>query len=75
MKLSILPDTKYLINSGSVGQPRDGDPRAAYAVIDLHDGRGSVSFERVSYDIGAVVRAIDRAGLQHWLGERLEVGR
>ncbi|MCK5806505.1 MAG: metallophosphoesterase family protein [Lentisphaeria bacterium] len=74
-KLEILPDSKYLINPGSVGQPRDGDPRAAYAVVDLDHGRGSVSFERVSYDIGSVARAIDRAGLPHWLGERLEVGR
>ena len=74
-KLEILPDAKYLINPGSVGQPRDGDPRAAYAVVDLDHGCGSVSFERVSYDIGSVVRAIDRAGLPHWLGERLEVGR
>jgi len=74
-RLSILPGIKYLINPGSVGQPRDGDPRAAYAVVDLAHGRGSVSFERVSYDIGSVVRAIDRAGLPHWLGERLTIGR
>ncbi|MCD6494454.1 metallophosphoesterase family protein [Candidatus Bipolaricaulota bacterium] len=75
VRLSILPGAKYLINPGSVGQPRDGDPRAAYAVVDLDNGHGSVSFERVSYDIGSVIRAIDRAGLPHWLGERLAIGR
>ena len=75
VKLAIRPGAKYLINPGSVGQPRDGDARAAYAVVELDNGRGSVSFERVSYDIGSVARAIDRAGLPHWLGERLAIGR
>ena len=74
-RLAILPEAKYLINPGSVGQPRDGDPRAAYAVIDLDHGHGNVSFERVSYDISSVARAINRAGLPHWLGERLVIGR
>lgn len=74
-KLSIVPEGKYLINPGSVGQPRDRDPRASYAVVDLGGGRGSVSFERVEYDIPAVMGAIDRAGLPHWLAERLEIGR
>lgn len=75
--LDILPGRKYLVNPGSVGQPRDGDPRAAYAVIDLDHDRSleRVTFERVSYDIAAVMRAIDRAGLPHWLAQRLEVGR
>ncbi|HHR86326.1 MAG TPA: metallophosphoesterase, partial [Candidatus Acetothermia bacterium] len=75
VRLSILPGAKYLINPGSVGQPRDRDPRAAYAVVDLDNGRGSVRFERVSYDIESVIRAIDRAELPHWLGERLAIGR
>ena len=76
-ELHILPGCKYLINPGSVGQPRDGDPRAAYAVIDVDHDRnlGSVTFERVSYDIAAVMRAIDRTGLPHWFAQRLEVGR
>jgi len=76
-ELHILPGGKYLVNPGSVGQPRDGDPRAAYAVIDLDHDRnlGRVTFERVSYDIAAVMRAIDRTGLPHWLAQRLEVGR
>ena len=75
VQLEISPGTKYLINPGSVGQPRDGDPRAAYAVVDLdHDG-GRVSFERVLYDVGSVARAIDRVGLPHWLAERLAIGK
>jgi diadenosine tetraphosphatase ApaH/serine/threonine PP2A family protein phosphatase len=47
---------KYLINAGSVGQPRDGDPRAAYALYDMEHGR--VEIRRVPYDIeGAAVKA------------------
>uniref|UniRef100_A0A7C2P5T5 Metallophosphoesterase n=1 Tax=Schlesneria paludicola TaxID=360056 RepID=A0A7C2P5T5_9PLAN len=50
---------QQLINPGSVGQPRDGDPRAAYAVIE----DGQVSFRRVEYDIDATVRQMRQSGL------------
>lgn len=50
---------RTLINPGSVGQPRDGDPRAAYAVIE----NGKVSFRRAAYDIDAVIRQMRSAGL------------
>jgi putative phosphoesterase len=50
---------RRLINPGSVGQPRDGDPRAAYAVIE----NGKVSFRRAAYDIDAVVRQMRTTGL------------
>ncbi len=62
-----------LINPGSVGQPRDGDPRAAFALVDLE--RRSVSFERVPYDIESAVLAIVNAGLPDSLGQRLREGR
>ena len=61
------------INVGSVGQPRDGDPRAAFALVDLE--RRSVSFERVPYDIESAVLAIVNAGLPDSLGQRLREGR
>jgi putative phosphoesterase len=48
-----------LINPGSVGQPRDGDPRAAYAVIE----NGQVEFRRVAYDIEAAIRQMEQSGL------------
>ncbi len=73
--LKIVPGGKYMINPGSVGQPRDGDPRAAYALLELERGRGSVTFKRVSYDVGLVMRSIDRAGFPHSLAERLAIGR
>lgn len=49
-----------LINPGSVGQPRDGDPRAAYAVIE----NGRVEFKRVEYDLDAAVRQLKSSGLE-----------
>jgi len=63
---------RYMINVGSVGQPRDRDPRAAYAVWDLPARR--VVLRRVPYDIGAARRKILAAGLPRMLGDRLTVG-
>ncbi|MFC6905384.1 metallophosphoesterase family protein [Halalkalicoccus tibetensis] len=60
-------------NPGSVGQPRDGDPRAAYAVVDLDDR--SVEERRVEYDVERVVEAVERAGLPGSIGSRLREGR
>lgn len=62
-----------VVNPGSVGQPRDGDPRAAYATLDLAELR--VEERRVEYDIDEVVAAIASAGLPTELGERLRDGR
>jgi diadenosine tetraphosphatase ApaH/serine/threonine PP2A family protein phosphatase len=53
-------DSLQVINPGSVGQPRDGDPRAAYAVID----RGKVEFRRVAYDIDRTLRQMRDAGIE-----------
>lgn len=63
---------KALINVGSVGQPRDGDPRASYAVFD---GR-TVKFHRVEYDVRATMDKIyNTPGLPNYLADRLIVGR
>jgi diadenosine tetraphosphatase ApaH/serine/threonine PP2A family protein phosphatase len=74
----IEPGHKAIINPGSVGQPRDGDPRASYAILDKSGGPGKhhVEFHRLEYDIDATVakiHEIDR--LQNWLGDRLREGR
>jgi diadenosine tetraphosphatase ApaH/serine/threonine PP2A family protein phosphatase len=61
-----------VMNPGSVGQPRDGDPRAAYSVVSLPSGM--VEEHRVSYDIEAVITAIETAGLPHRTGTRLRKG-
>jgi predicted phosphodiesterase len=62
----------YLINPGSVGQPRDGDPRAGYALYDSDEG--TVECRRVSYDNVTTWRKIVQAGLPEVLGRRLMLG-
>jgi diadenosine tetraphosphatase ApaH/serine/threonine PP2A family protein phosphatase len=71
--LQLRPDARYILNPGSVGQPRDGDPRAAYALWDT--GAGTVQFARIGYDIGATQKQIAAAGLPALLGERLASGQ
>ena len=63
----------YLINPGSVGQPRDGDPRAGYALFD--SAAGEVRLRRVPYNHRVTERKINEAGLPARLGTRLAVGR
>lgn len=68
-----LEGAKYVINPGSVGQPRDGDPRASFAVLDT-EGRW-VDILRVPYDIATAQRKIREAGLPPMLADRLAVGQ
>jgi diadenosine tetraphosphatase ApaH/serine/threonine PP2A family protein phosphatase len=70
--LEIGPDYYYLINPGSVGQPRDMDPRAAYAIYSPE--RRTLEFRRVRYDIAAAARKILDAGLPPVLAARLYEG-
>jgi predicted phosphodiesterase len=71
-------DTPYplapraFLNPGSVGQPRDGDPRAAYAVLDLADG--TVAFHRSTYRVAETQRRIRERGLPPILADRLGFG-
>ena len=67
-----LEGVQALLNPGSVGQPRDGDPRAAYLLLDLDARRAS--FRRVEYDIGQTQREIRDAGLPELLAARLKEG-
>jgi putative phosphoesterase len=68
-------DEGVVMNPGSVGQPRDGDPRAAYAVVDLGSDPPTVDERRVAYDVERVVEAVEAAGLPRRIGERLREGR
>jgi putative phosphoesterase len=68
-------DTGVVMNPGSVGQPRDGDPRAAFAVVDLAESPPAVDERRVTYDVERVVEAVADAGLPRRTGERLRDGR
>jgi diadenosine tetraphosphatase ApaH/serine/threonine PP2A family protein phosphatase len=72
-RLDIDPECAYLVNPGSVGQPRDGDARAAYAVYDTSDGH--LVYRRVAYDVAEAQRKIHAAGLPPILADRLSVGR
>lgn len=71
--LRIEPTKRYLLNPGSIGQPRDADPRAAFAIADLDNH--TVEFWRVPYEIGKVQSRMRKAGLPEPLVQRLEFGR
>jgi diadenosine tetraphosphatase ApaH/serine/threonine PP2A family protein phosphatase len=71
--LRIEEEYHYLVNPGSVGQPRDLDPRAAYAIWD--DEAHTVRYRRAEYDVERAVRRILEAGLPPLLADRLLAGR
>ncbi len=72
-ELLLQKDARYLINPGSVGQPRDGDPRASFAVFDSE--KASVTYYRVPYDVTRAQQRIREAGLPERLAARLGDGR
>jgi predicted phosphodiesterase len=71
--LRVEPGTRYLLNPGSIGQPRDGDPRAAFAIADRE--HGVIEFWRVPYDVVAVQRRMVDADLPAPLVTRIAFGR
>jgi predicted phosphodiesterase len=71
--LHLEPKHKYLLNPGSIGQPRDGDPRAAFAIADFD--HQIVEFWRVPYDISSVQSRMYEASLPEPLIHRLSLGR
>ena len=72
-EVTLKDNTKAVVNVGSVGQPRDKDPRSSYVVYDTESR--TISFRRVAYDVDAVTRKFRDAGLPGPLAERLRVGR
>lgn len=72
-KFKVEPGRKYFINVGSVGQPRDNNPKAAYVTYDMDEG--SIELRRLDYDIAAAQKKILDAGLPPRLAERLAFGR
>jgi diadenosine tetraphosphatase ApaH/serine/threonine PP2A family protein phosphatase len=72
-RLALDADARYLVNCGAVGQPRDGDPRAAFALLDTDDR--TLTVRRVSYDIGTAQAKIIGADLPEVLAQRLAIGR
>jgi len=76
-EIRITSDMKALVNVGSVGQPRDEDPRASYGIYEVDDssGEGVVYIRRVPYDVSSASRKIIAAGLPEPLAIRLELGK
>jgi diadenosine tetraphosphatase ApaH/serine/threonine PP2A family protein phosphatase len=68
----VLDDVRRMVNPGSVGQPRDGDPRASYLIFD--ERNAWVTFHRVSYDVKTTQQKILSAGLPARLAARLDYG-
>jgi diadenosine tetraphosphatase ApaH/serine/threonine PP2A family protein phosphatase len=71
--MHIDPDCAYLINPGSVGQPRDGNPRAGYVLYD--SDAGVVTYCRTAYDVERAQQKIRDSGLPPILADRLSMGR
>ncbi|HZO85427.1 MAG TPA: metallophosphoesterase family protein, partial [Verrucomicrobiae bacterium] len=72
-KFKVEPGRKYFVNVGSVGQPRDGDPRAAYVIYDMDEG--SIELRRLDYDIAKAQAKIRAVGLPDRLADRLALGK
>jgi diadenosine tetraphosphatase ApaH/serine/threonine PP2A family protein phosphatase len=72
-RLDLRAAAKYLVNPGSIGQPRDGDPRAAYAIVDTE--KRTVETIRLAYPVEEAQQKIVAAGLPEVLARRLAAGR
>ncbi len=72
-EFEVSPDCAYIVNVGSVGQPRDRNPMASYAIYD--SGAQTIELKRVQYDIRSAQRKIIEAGLPEILAQRLSHGR
>ena len=73
VKVEIKPGNRYIVNVGSVGQPRDGMPKAAYCVYDTE--KKSIQVKRADYDLKLARKKIMAKGLPQFLADRLLMGR
>jgi len=71
--VQLLPGRRWLVVLGAVGQPRDGNPAASFAMLDT--GSREITYCRVPYDIETAARRIRENGLPLWLADRLLIGR
>lgn len=72
-RLKVNVEKKYFVNVGSIGQPRDGDPRASYAIYNLKSRE--IELRRVEYDLRVTQAKIRQTGLPERLAARLAIGR
>lgn len=70
----VLPSGRHVINEGSVGKPKDGDPRACYVVLEAEGRELEVRFIRVPYDVERAARAIEASEMPHEYGAMLRTG-
>ncbi|MBL8146337.1 MAG: metallophosphoesterase family protein [Anaerolineae bacterium] len=71
----VLPSGRHVINAGSVGKPKDGDPRAGFVVLRAEGRDLQVEFVRVPYDVEAAARAIEATDMPHEFAQMLREGR
>jgi diadenosine tetraphosphatase ApaH/serine/threonine PP2A family protein phosphatase len=71
--VQLLHGRRWLAVLGSVGQPRDGNPAASFAMFDT--GKREITYHRAPYDVAAAAKKIRDNGLPHWLADRLAAGR
>jgi diadenosine tetraphosphatase ApaH/serine/threonine PP2A family protein phosphatase len=71
--ITLDENERLLVNPGSVGQPRDGDPRASYAVYSADEGR--IEIRRTAYEVGRAQEKIRRTSLPSYFADRLALGR
>jgi putative phosphoesterase len=70
----VLPSGRHVVNDGSVGKPKDGDPRACYAILEANGYDLRVTFVRVVYDVERTARAIEASTLPHEFAAMLRTG-
>lgn len=72
-RVKIEENAKYIVNVGSIGQPRDGNPRASFCIYD--SVKKEIEIKRIAYDVAAAREKILQAGLPHFFGERILRGQ
>lgn len=72
--MAFFTQNTVLANPGSVGQPRDGDPRASFAILTMSNNEITFDVRRTEYDVDSVANKISRAGLPRFLADRLYTG-
>jgi len=72
-RIVVEDENKYIINVGSVGQPRDGNPKAGYCIYDTE--KKEINIKRVDYNVEAARKKVIEAGLPRFLGDRLLIGQ
>jgi putative phosphoesterase len=70
----ILPSGRQVVNAGSVGKPKDGNPQACYVVLEVNDKNLTVTFKRIPYDIERTAQAIEASDMPHEYAKMLRTG-